>query len=643
MFPQPATWDLPVAASLYDWANHIGTGEQYACVAGPIACGPSVYEPRTCHPWIAAHPGVPAHVPFLQPGYVKSVRPMLMHPLPYAAPMMNLAWASPATIHFSSPKRSLPPGPGQSTYPPKIEQRRHPRASVPKALVKAEQVKQDDVLDKVMPQQAAEPVQAEAPGSGVSAPQGWSSLVSGVLQLVFRFIRDSDVKSFRLVCKHWRLSADQAVERLKPSLLKSKGMVTLFPRLQVLQLIQCPNIRNRDLYVLAQSNLSLKVLTIGDDTNKPWVTNRGLANIAQISSLRCLSLHDCNSVTNNGLSALNRLKQLSSLSLKGCKKITNAGLEALQHNAALTSLNLYGCIRVSDKGLAPLMHLPLVALHLGLTKIKDEGLGYIAKLTGLRELNCTKEEVTDAGVSLLRTLNNLESLALRNCCGTTGDAIVSLIPCLPKLQMLDVFKNYEFGDEQLASCMPYLDHVTALDLRGTWVKEDGIAQLARLTKLCRLSVSPQLDVWSDSLCVLSVLTQLTALTVSCCGELSAKFMQSLRNLRSLRELNLCDDVAPEDLAARDPMQLQIIEGLLKLTSLTALDLSRRRVRIEHLELLACNLPNLISMVLPHTPSAPHDFHWLETMCPRINFFRRVQQGDSSHVIGSSYRHPWEMI
>lgn len=43
---------------------------------------------------------------------------------------------------------------------------------------------------------------------------------------------------------------------------------------QSLQLVSCRNVRNRDLYVLAQSDMHLTSLVLGDDTNKPWVTNR---------------------------------------------------------------------------------------------------------------------------------------------------------------------------------------------------------------------------------------------------------------------------------------------------------------------------------------------------------------------------------
>lgn len=69
--------------------------------------------------------------------------------------------------------------------------------------------------------------------------------------------------------------------------------------------------------LLLQSGLRLVELTVGDDVHRPWVTNCGLASIGLLTTLRCLSLHDCCSVTKNGLVALSGLGALTSLSLKG--------------------------------------------------------------------------------------------------------------------------------------------------------------------------------------------------------------------------------------------------------------------------------------------------------------------------------------
>jgi hypothetical protein len=161
--------------------------------------------------------------------------------------------------------------------------------------------------------------------------QSWAWLVDGILQQVVQNLcGHNSLQAFRSTCRHWKAVADQNIRQLAPSCLKPRDLVMLFPRLQVLELVQCPNVRNRDLYVLAHSPIQLRCLTLGDDTNKPWVTNRGLSSIGRMSNLQRLALHDCNSITNNGMTALSALKQLSSLSLRGCRKITNTGLEVLQ-------------------------------------------------------------------------------------------------------------------------------------------------------------------------------------------------------------------------------------------------------------------------------------------------------------------------
>lgn len=99
-------------------------------------------------------------------------------------------------------------------------------------------------------------------------------------------------------------------------------------------------------------------------------------------------------------------------------------LAVLQANSSLTSLNLHGCKRISDKGLNAVSNLPLKALSLGLTRVKDEGMAYLARLTQLTELHCTNEELTDEGIHHLSSLTDLNTLALRDCCEVSGDALL---------------------------------------------------------------------------------------------------------------------------------------------------------------------------------------------------------------------------
>lgn len=456
---------------------------------------------------------------------------------------------------------------------------------------------------------------------------GWASLTEGILQVVIRRLQELDLKHSRLVCVHWKAVVDHNIEVLSPNSMKSKQIVTLFSNLKTLHLTSCANIRNRDLLILSRSNLKLQTLTLGDDTNKPWVTNRGLASISKIATLTCLNLQDCNSVTNNGLASLSNLGSLNRLSLKGCRKLTNCGLEALQHATSLTSLSLFGCIRISDRGLLPLTGLNLESLTLGLTRVKDEGMSYIAQMTSLTALHFSNEEMTELGLKQLSTLTQLQCLALCDCCEVSGEALSFLISQLPFLQSLNLYKNWEFDDSQLARCLEYLCNVTFLDLRGTWVTEEGVSQLTKLTNLQQLRLAPHHEMWCDYLCVLSKLTQLTSLTINNCSSISFHLMESLRHLSNLQELDLSDDAYSENLATKDTISPMVIEAFGMLTNLTSVDLSRRPIYEEHAIVLAERLPKLQTLTVAGCPLLLGEISNLQKRFPDLVINRKCMQGE----------------
>lgn len=141
----------------------------------------------------------------------------------------------------------------------------------------------------------------EGPSASASAPmspnyeisgtsEDWRSLTEGLLQKIISRLGGEDVKKVRLVGRHWRAVADHNLEQLSPSSMQSAVIVTRFRNLKALHLTNCANVRNRDLMIIARSGLRLHTLTLGDDTTKPWVTNKGLAYIAQMPTLTALHL-----------------------------------------------------------------------------------------------------------------------------------------------------------------------------------------------------------------------------------------------------------------------------------------------------------------------------------------------------------------
>lgn len=98
---------------------------------------------------------------------------------------------------------------------------------------------------------------------------------------------------------------------------------------------------------------------------------------------------------------------------------------ALQQLTGVTKLNLYGCKRLSDAGMTFLQGLPLVALSLGQTRIRDEGLSKLTVLTSLTELHLVKEEVREMALRSLSSLTGLEVLSLRDMKLTNQTVAVS--------------------------------------------------------------------------------------------------------------------------------------------------------------------------------------------------------------------------
>ncbi|GIL51236.1 hypothetical protein Vafri_7091 [Volvox africanus] len=455
----------------------------------------------------------------------------------------------------------------------------------------------------------------------------WASLTAGLLARVMAVLAASGAlpalaPALRRVCCHWRSVVDAHLESLSPNIMKVRVITTRFASLRCLHLDRCANIRNRDLLVLSRAPAAqhLHTLTLGDDRARPWVSNRGLASVCRITTLTRLTLRDCMSLTNRGLMPLSALTGLTCLSLRGCRKLTNQGVEALRGLHRLQHLSLYGVVRLSDKGLVPLAALPdLRTLELGHTRVRDEGLGHAARLSGLRALVLVREEVSDGGVRQLSALSGLTRLVLRDTVEVSGETLAVLLPALKELQVLDIQRNWSFNNMQLARVLPHLiasSCLTALDLRATWVCDEGIAALARISSLRRLALSPQHEHWCKYLPLLLQLQQLTALVLRSLPSLPYQLIDALAALPNLRELDVSDPPPAVEgaagwaaaaaataaaVAAKEPLRPYTIAALTRLRGLRHLDLSRRNLLPDQALFLAMFMPSLERLFAVHCP------------------------------------------
>ena len=111
--------------------------------------------------------------------------------------------------------------------------------------------------------------------------------------------------------------------------------------------------------------------------------------------------------------------------------------------------------------------------------------------------------------------------------------------------------------------------------------EDGLQQLTKLSSLQKLCLAPTKDdLWSQYLCVISNLTQLTSLSINNCTLISFGQLETLRQLKLLRELDLSHDSSNKiEIEQRCGLQQQsvnptAINAMAAITSLTSIDLSR---------------------------------------------------------------------
>lgn len=137
----------------------------------------------------------------------------------------------------------------------------------------------------------------------------------------------------------------------------------------------------------------------------------------------------------------------------------------------VTQLNLYGCKRLSCAGMSELIRLPLKSLALGQTRIRQDGMGHIAKLTQLTELHLVKEDLKSEGLGHLSALTGLQVLSLRDM-RLSNQIVMSMLQKLStvtNLKELSLFRNVEVGNDMLTNiaASPQLARLTALDLRET--------------------------------------------------------------------------------------------------------------------------------------------------------------------------------
>ena len=225
-----------------------------------------------------------------------------------------------------------------------------------------------------------------------------------------------------------------------------------------LDLRGCP-VSNRGLALLTEVT-SLKALRLSGSNSRTSVDDDGMSAVAALKNLKVLSL-DKLWITNTGIERLLPLNQLEELYLAE----TTIDDDALMLLAKLENLRKLRLSKnqISDSGLKHLTSLEqLVELDLSeISLLSDEGMQHLSGLTTLQKLNLWRVPVSNSGVMQLKPLTNLEWLNL---------------------------DNTRLSDDGL-SALVEMKKISFLHLGSTQVSDSGLPQLSGLTSLKDLKVT----------------------------------------------------------------------------------------------------------------------------------------------------------
>jgi hypothetical protein len=199
--------------------------------------------------------------------------------------------------------------------------------------------------------------------------------------------------------------------------LTDKGLLQLsdLSSLEIARLDNCYSIQGRGLLALSISH-RLHTLSLA---NCRRLTDEAVVNIAHLTSLEALSLAGCRCLTDRSLTAIAGLYRMKKLDLSQCDLITDGGLDELAHLENVEELSLGWCRSITDVGV-------------------DTLASQAGRSEHLRVLSLARIPISDSGVVPLGKLEALEELNLSGCSGMGSATLGKTLGKLTKLTSLDV-------------------------------------------------------------------------------------------------------------------------------------------------------------------------------------------------------------
>jgi len=219
----------------------------------------------------------------------------------------------------------------------------------------------------------------------------------------------------------------------------------------------------------------------------PKVNDASLVILKDVQHLRWLVLHNT-SVSDAGVKQLSGyagLAGLEALDLGYLQNISSACVPSLLRFKQLSRLNFRNT-KIDDAGVKLLVGLPkLREVQIGASPVTNAGLAELAKLRLQALWLVGNQNIKADSFTLLARFRDLEVLDLRRI-KSMRDENMAVIAGMPRLRRL-YFEGSPVGN----GVLKYLDKfpLTLLQLSGTSIDDDGLAELSRMPSLKELLVA----------------------------------------------------------------------------------------------------------------------------------------------------------
>ncbi|XP_036962872.1 F-box/LRR-repeat protein 2 [Acanthopagrus latus] len=363
------------------------------------------------------------------------------------------------------------------------------------------------------------------------------------------------------------------------------------PSLKKLDISACTELTNRSVEAVAGGLKTLTHLSLSRD----WrITEKGLADLLSVSSLRSLDLSECLHISGTeivkGLTgSVAARAQLETLSLKSCTYIRDLEVFSLTQllGDTLRELDLTSCVNVTDlsvRSIATYLH-RLVVLRLGWCKeVTDWGLLGMVETTKCDPDN----ETSDKGPKFTRTFGNM------------GFFKPPRLPFEERPKLVTQNDLQQFKQQAGASLLA-LNRLQELDLSACdKLTDSSITQVVRYPDLHSLSLSMLPEITDASLASVAWhCRSLTSLALSHCPGISDRGVaQAVPYLQRLQHLYLscCNNITDRSL-------FLLVQHCKRLRTL---DISRcKNISMTTLELLHSQLPFLENVHYKFIGGADH--------------------------------------